>query len=227
LRVTRGDVEFDHVGFSYKPENPVLRDVSLSIGSGEKVALVGRSGAGKSTIASLLLGFFRPGAGEIRIDGQDIGKVSLESLRGQIGMVWQDVLLREARRKAGLLDFVNSLPQGMDTVVGQGGQGLSGGQKQRLAMARVFLKDPKILVFDEATSSFESEQAVKDSWNELSEGRTMLIIAHRLSTIRDADRVAVLAGGRLIACGRHSGLLGSCAEYDELCAAQLGKGAVV
>ena len=163
--------------------------------------------------------------------------------------MWQDILLfdgtirqnlliakpdatddemRNALGKASLLDFINTLPQGMDTLVGQGGQGLSGGQKQRLAIARIFLKDPKILIFDEATSSLDSEneQAIKDSWNDLSEGRTMLIIAHRLSTIRDANRVAVLAEGRIAACANHNQLLGNCAEYDELYAAQYSKEAV-
>lgn len=250
LNITRGDVLFDHVGFSYQSDNAVLRDVSLTINNGEKVALVGKSGAGKSTMANLLLVFFKPDKGEIRIDGQDIGKVNLESLRRQIGIVWQDILLFDgtvrqnlliaksaateeeilsALKKANLLEFINSLPQGLDTLIGQGGQGLSGGQKQRLAIARIFLKDPKILIFDEATSSLdaENEQAVKDAWNELSAGRTMLIIAHRLSTIRDSDRVAVLSSGRLVACAHHSKLLGNCAEYDELYTAQYKKEAVV
>lgn len=250
LNVTRGDVEFDHVGFAYQSGNDVLRDVSLTINNGEKVALVGKSGAGKSTMANLLLAFFRPDDGKIRVDGQDIRGVNLESLRRQIGIVWQDILLFDgtvrqnlqiakstatddeicgALRKANLLEFINNLPQGLDTLIGQGGQGLSGGQKQRLAIARIFLKNPKILIFDEATSSLdaENEQAIKDAWNELSAGRTMLIIAHRLSTIRDADRVAVLSDGRLVACAHHSKLLGSCVEYDELYTAQYGKEAVV
>ena len=245
LSVTRGKIEFDGVGFSYQSGNEVLRDVSLTVGNGEKIALVGKSGAGKSTMANLLLAFIRPGSGEIRVDGQDISTVNLESLRRQIGIVWQDILLfdgtvrqnlqaakadatddaiHDALRKASLLDFINSLPHGLDTVIGQGGQGLSGGQKQRLAIARIFLKDPRILIFDEATSSLdaENEQAVKDAWNELSAGRTMLIIAHRLSTIRDADRVAVLSAGRMVACAHHSKLRGNCAEYDELYAAQYG-----
>ena len=318
LNITRGDVEFDHVGFAYKSGNNVLRDVSLNAHSGEKVALVGKSGAGKSTMANLLLAFFRPDEGIIRIDGQDIGAVNLESLRRQIGIVWQDIMLFDgtlrqnlqvakpgatddeicgALRKANLLEFIESLPQRLDTLVGQSGagepgeqggqggkgvqggqggqsvqsgtgeqseqsgqgmqggqggadepggqgeqggqsgqsdldeqeirgkfnvRGLSGGQKQRLAIARIFLRDPKILIFDEATSSLdaENEQAIKDAWNELSTGRTMIIIAHRLSTIRDADKVAVLAEGRMVACDHHSKLSGNCAEYDELYSAQ-------
>lgn len=246
LDVTSGVVEFNHVNFAYQSGTDVLRDVSLKINNGEKIALVGKSGAGKSTMANLLLAFFHPDDGVICIDNQNINAVNSESLRRQIGIVWQDILLfdgtirqnlliakpdandeeiNDALQKASLLEFVKSLPQGTYTIVGQGGQGLSGGQKQRLAIARIFLKDPKILIFDEATSSLdaENERAIKDAWNDLSEGRTMLIIAHRLSTIRDADRVAVLAEGRIAACAHHSQLFGNCAEYDELYAAQYGK----
>ena len=249
LNVTRGVVEFDSVDFAYQSGSDVLRDVSLTIHHGEKVALVGKSGVGKSTMANLLLAFYRPDSGIIRIDGQDINHVNAESLRRQIGIVWQDILLfddtirqnlliakpeatdeeiKNALQKASLSDFIQSLPQGIDTVVGQGGQGLSGGQKQRLAIARIFLKNPKILIFDEATSSLdvENEQVIKNAWNELSEGRTMLIIAHRLSTIWDADRVAVLADGSMAACAHHSLLSGNCTEYDELYAAQYKETAI-
>ena len=249
LNVTRGVVEFDSVDFAYQSGSDVLRDVSLTIHHGEKVAIVGKSGVGKSTMANLLLAFYRPDSGLIRIDGQDINHVNAESLRRQIGIVWQDILLfddtirqnlliakpeatdeeiKNALQKASLSDFIQSLPQGIDTVVGQGGQGLSGGQKQRLAIARIFLKNPKILIFDEATSSLdvENEQVIKNAWNELSEGRTMLIIAHRLSTIWDADRVAVLADGSMAACAHHSLLSGNCTEYDELYAAQYKETAI-
>ena len=249
LNVTRGVVEFDSVDFAYQSGSDVLRDVSLTIHHGEKVAIVGKSGVGKSTMANLLLAFYRPDSGLIRIDGQDINSVNAESLRRQIGIVWQDILLfddtirqnlliakpeatdeeiKNALQKASLSDFIQSLPQGIDTVVGQGGQGLSGGQKQRLAIARIFLKDPKILIFDEATSSLdvENEQVIKNAWNELSEGRTMLIIAHRLSTIWDADRVAVLADGKMVACAHHNLLSGNCTEYDELYAAQYKESAI-
>lgn len=249
LNVTRGVVEFDSVDFAYQSGSDVLRDVSLTIHHGEKVAIVGKSGVGKSTMANLLLAFYRPDSGLIRIDGQDINSVNAESLRRQIGIVWQDILLfddtirqnlliakpeatdeeiKSALQKASLSDFIQSLPQGIDTVVGQGGQGLSGGQKQRLAIARIFLKNPKILIFDEATSSLdvENEQVIKNAWNELSEGRTMLIIAHRLSTIWDADRVAVLADGKMVACAHHNLLSGNCTEYDELYAAQYKESAI-
>ena len=249
LNVTRGVVEFDSVDFAYQSGSDVLRDVSLTIHHGEKVAIVGKSGVGKSTMANLLLAFYRPDSGLIRIDGQDINHVNAESLRRQIGIVWQDILLfddtirqnlliakpeatdeeiKNALQKASLSDFIQSLPQGIDTVVGQGGQGLSGGQKQRLAIARILLKNPKILIFDEATSSLdvENEQVIKNAWNELSEGRTMLIIAHRLSTIWDADRVAVLADGSMAACAHHSLLSGNCTEYDELYAAQYKETAI-
>ncbi|TCL56190.1 ATP-binding cassette subfamily B protein [Kineothrix alysoides] len=246
LIVTHGVVEFRHVDFAYQPGMDVLRDINIIINNGEKVALVGKSGAGKSTIANLMLAFFQPDNGVIYIDGQNINNVNLESLRRQIGIVWQDALLfdgtirqnlliarsdasegemDDALQKANLLGYIKSLPHGIDTVVGKGSQGLSGGQKQRLAIARIFLKNPKILIFDEATSSLdaENEEVVKESWNDLAEGRTVLIIAHRLSTISDSDRVAVLAEGHLAACAHHSQLFGNCVEYDELYAAQYNK----
>jgi ABC-type multidrug transport system fused ATPase/permease subunit len=241
IKITNGIVEFERVDFTYHSGIDILHDVNLTINNGEKIALVG-----KSTMANLLLAFLRPKGGAIRVDGQNINFVNFESLRRQVGIVWQDILLfdgtirqnlsianpcatddeiRGALQKANLLDFIDTLPNGIDTVVGQGGQGLSGGQKQRLAIARIFLKDPKVLIFDEATSSLdaENEQAIKNAWNDLTEGRTMLIIAHRLSTIRDADRVAVLSEGRIVACVPHNQLLGRCAEYDELYATQYSK----
>jgi ABC-type multidrug transport system fused ATPase/permease subunit len=243
LIASEGSIKFENVHFSYNEQNEILDGVALNISGGEKIALVGKSGAGKSTLASLLLRFYEPVKGKIYIDGQDISKVSLESLRKSIGMVWQDTILFDgtirdnmlvgqqgisdkeiwrALERAHLADFVGSLDNGLDTLLGTGAQGLSGGQKQRLAIARVFIKNPKILIFDEATSAldFESEQVIKGSWKELCEGRTILIIAHRLSTIVDSDKVAVLSEGKLVACANHAELLGNCSAYDEIYANQ-------
>ncbi|MHB1485118.1 MAG: ABC transporter ATP-binding protein [Saccharofermentanales bacterium] len=245
LTVTKGDIVYENVSFNYNDEIEVLTDINFSVKNGEKVALVGKSGAGKSTIANLLLCFYNPDFGRILIDGQDISKINFESLRNQIGIVWQDILLfdgtirqnlaiankkandsemLESLKKANLFDFVQSLPDGLDTVVSSSGQGLSGGQKQRLAIARIFLKNPKMLIFDEATSSldYENEQSIKDSWNALSKDRTTIIIAHRLSTIIDSDKVAVLSEGKIVAFANHKQLLGKCKEYDDLYASQYG-----
>jgi ABC-type multidrug transport system fused ATPase/permease subunit len=217
----------------------VFSKLQLNINSGEKIALVGKSGEGKSTLASLLLRFYNPQEGNIFIDNQDISTVSIESLRKNIGIVWQDILLfhgtiREnlliakenaneeeiwdVLEKANIADFINSLKDKLDTVIGSRYQGLSGGQKQRIGIARILLKNPKILIFDEATSAldFESEQVIKNSWSELSKGRTILVIAHRLSTIIDCDRVAVLSNGEIVACRKHLELVGKCTAYDEI-----------
>lgn len=239
LKVTVGNIWFDNIDFSYNQHNKVFSKLQFNIKTGEKIALVGKSGVGKSTLASLLLRFYQPQEGTIYIDNQDISTVSLESLRNNIGIVWQDILLfngtirenlliakenaREdeiwnALEKANIADFVNSLKNKLDTVIGSGHQGLSGGQKQRIGIARILLKNPKILIFDEATSAldFESEQIIKSSWRELSEGRTILVIAHRLSTIIDCDRVAVLSKGEIVACKHHLELVGKCSAYDEI-----------
>ncbi|MEQ9673961.1 MAG: ABC transporter ATP-binding protein [Roseovarius indicus] len=218
----RGAIEIENVSFSYDPAMPVLEDISISVKAGETVAIVGQSGAGKSTLVSLVPRFYDPQGGRILIDGTDIRELTLASLRRQIGVVSQDVFLfggtlrenvaygrldaseaeiLEALDQAQLSELVQSLPQGLDTVVGERGVALSGGQKQRVAIARTFLKDPPILILDEATSALdlETEKRIQTALNRLSEGRTSLVIAHRPQTIKDADRVVRVEGGQLIA----------------------------
>ncbi len=243
LKVQRAEVCFDAVRFGYQPERPILRGVSFRIPAGHRVAVVGPSGAGKSTLARLLFRFFDVDAGAIRIDGQDIREVTQESLRQAIGIVPQDTVLFndtifyniayarpsatreqvvEAARLADLHDFIASLPQGYDTVVGERGLKLSGGEKQRVAIARVILKRPPILVFDEATSSLDSrtEQAILGALRAVSARTTTLVIAHRLSTIVDADRILVLDKGRIVEQGRHDELLAFGGLYAGLWALQ-------
>ncbi|MDX2285359.1 MAG: ABC transporter transmembrane domain-containing protein [Bacteroidia bacterium] len=226
-----GRIEYDQVRFAYpsRPETEVLKGLSLLAQPGEKIALVGHSGAGKSTIVQLLLRFHEAQAGEIRIDGRPVGAYDLPALRKQIGLVPQDVILfggtiREniaygrpgaseqdlidAARRAYAWEFISGFPEGLDTVVGERGVKLSGGQRQRIAIARAILKDPAILILDEATSSLdaESESLVQAALNELMQGRTTLIIAHRLSTIRQVDRIYVLEDGEVRESGTHEEL---------------------
>lgn len=228
----KGTIEFDSVGFHYptRPEVEVLQELSFQIQSGEKVALVGPSGAGKSTIIQLLLRFYESTTGQIQVDGQPLIHWKLASLRSKIGIVPQEVLLfggsiREnisyakpgatedeiisAAKKANAWQFISQFPEGLDTLVGERGIKLSGGQRQRVAIARAILKDPAILILDEATSSLdaESEALVQEALNELMKGRTTLIIAHRLATIRKVDRIYVLAGGKIVEQGNHQELV--------------------
>ncbi len=231
LTVTKGDVEFRDVSFSYEGEDEVVLDhFSMKVDGGKRVALVGESGAGKSTAVSLLARFYERTGGSITIDGQDVDSVTQRSLRANIGFVQQDVFLFDASirdnitygkpdatdaeiwlalEKANLSSFVSSLPDGLDTEVGERGTRLSGGQKQRLSIARVFLKNPPILIFDEATSSLdtESEREISDAFNKLAEGRTSIVIAHRLSTIIDSDEIFVVNKGRIEEKGKHEELL--------------------
>jgi subfamily B ATP-binding cassette protein MsbA len=239
-RATGADVRVEHVTFRYAPEHPeALHDVSLRIAPGETVALVGPSGAGKTTVAALLPRFWDVAAGRITIEGIDVRELSLEALRGAIGIVPQEPTLfsgtvREniayarpqateaeivaAARAAHAMEFIERLPQAFDTRVGERGVKLSGGQRQRLAIARVFLKDPAIVILDEATSSLdsESERLVEEAMEELLRGRSTLIIAHRLSTVRRADRVVVLDRGRVVEEGRHADLLAGGGVYAKL-----------
>ncbi len=231
LVVTEGEVEFRDVSFSYEGEDETVLDhFNMKVEGGKRVALVGESGAGKSTAVSLLARFYERTSGSITIDGQDVDAVTQRSLRANIGFVQQDVFLFDASirdnitygkpdatddeiwlalEKANLLDFVNSLPDGLDTEVGERGTRLSGGQKQRLSIARVFLKNPPILIFDEATSSLdtESEREIQDAFNKLAEGRTSIVIAHRLSTIIDSDEIFVVNKGHIEEKGSHEELL--------------------
>ncbi|MFB5087459.1 ABC transporter ATP-binding protein [Psychrobacillus sp. PGGUH221] len=225
-----GDIEFENVSFRYDEHKSVLENINLSIKAGETVAFVGPSGAGKTTICSLIPRFYDVNEGAISIDGLNIQDVTMQSLRSQIGIVQQDVFLftgtireniaygkkeateeeiRDAARKAHLEDFISSLPDGYDTQIGERGLKLSGGQKQRLAIARMFLKNPPILILDEATSALdtETEKIIQKSLMELAENRTTLIIAHRLATIRDADRVIVVTDDGIAEDGSYSELV--------------------
>ena len=241
----RGDIRYESVSFGYTADRPVLRGIDLDIRAGETVAFVGPSGAGKTTICSLLPRFYEATAGRITIDGIDIRQLKLASLRGQIGIVQQDVFLFagtlreniaygrlgageadivEAARRARLDGVIARLPNGLDTVIGERGVKLSGGQKQRLAIARMFLKNPPILILDEATSALdtETERAIQQSLAELSRGRTTLVIAHRLATIRDADRIIVVDEHGIAEQGAHEELVRAGGVYRRLHDAQAG-----
>lgn len=243
LSTAGGEVRFEGVRFAYQPDRTILHDISFEIPAGHKVAVVGASGAGKSTLARLLFRFFDVDAGRITIDGQDIRTVTQDSLRSAIGVVPQDTVLfndtlyqnlaygrpgaseeevRRAARLAHLDHFIESLPEGYQTRVGERGLKLSGGEKQRVAIARVFLKNPPILILDEATSSLDSvsEQVILEALREVSEQRTTLVIAHRLSTVRDADSILVMADGRMVERGSHRELLAANGRYAELWARQ-------
>ena len=227
---TDGEIVFDSVSFNYGDDEKVLKDVSFAIESGKTVALVGPSGGGKTTICSLIPRFYDVSGGSITLDGRNIKDITQKSLRQNIGIVQQDVYMFygtirdniaygkagatdeeiiEAAKKANIHDFIVSLPEGYNTFVGERGTRLSGGQKQRISIARVFLKNPPILILDEATSALdnESERYIQHSLEQLSEGRTTLVIAHRLSTIRNADKIYVIKEGRIKEEGSHSDLL--------------------
>lgn len=230
LTNVKGDVNYDHVTFRYNDDEPVLSDVSFSIPAGRSIALVGPSGGGKTTICSLLPRFYELTGGKITIDGEDIKEFTLQSLRKNIGIVQQDVYLFcgtvreniaygkpdasdeeiiEAAKNANIHDFIMSLPDGYDTFVGERGTRLSGGQKQRISIARVFLKNPPILILDEATSALdnESERHIQKSLEELSKNRTTITIAHRLSTIRGADEIIVITENGIAERGSHDELM--------------------
>ena len=244
----RGEVEFDHVSFSYGTREPpadsggrraaALADVSLTVAAGQSVAIVGRSGSGKSTLVNLLPRFYDVTAGSVRIDGADVRQYALKSLREQIAVVSQDVVLfndtirnniafgrdvpdaaiERAAEAAHILEFVRSQPQGLDTVVGDRGMLLSGGQRQRIAIARALLKDAPILILDEATSALdtEAERHIQAALAQLVRNRTTFIIAHRLSTVEQADRIIVLDGGRIAESGTHQQLLAYGGLYAQL-----------
>ena len=239
LRVTGGEVVFDDVRFRYEAEREILKGISFRVGPGERVALVGTSGSGKSTIGRLLFRFYDIQDGSIRIDGQDVRTVTQSSLHQAIGVVPQDTVLfndtiryniaygragatqdeiEGAAQAARIHDFVTSLPQGYDTVVGERGLKLSGGEKQRVGIARTLLKNPPILILDEATSALDTqtERSIQDSLREMGEGRSVVTIAHRLSTIADADQIIVLEDGQIIEQGRHEDLLARGGRYTRM-----------
>ena len=243
LKVSGGEVMLDDVSFAYDPARPILKGVSLRVGAGETVAIVGPSGSGKSTIGRLLFRFYDVTGGALRIDGQDLRDVTQDSVHRLIGVVPQDTVLfndtvyyniaygrpeapREeliaAARAAKIHDFIMSLPEGYETKVGERGLKLSGGEKQRVGIARTILKNPPILLLDEATSALDTqtERDIQESLKEMGQGRTVITIAHRLSTIADADRIVVLEKGEIVEEGRHEALLAHGGRYAAMWARQ-------
>ncbi|MEM7258724.1 MAG: ABC transporter ATP-binding protein/permease, partial [Pseudomonadota bacterium] len=253
LQVTKGEVSLAGVDFGYDSDRQILRNVSIDIGQGETVAVVGPSGSGKSTIGRLLFRFYDVGGGVLRIDGQDVRDVTQDSLRRAIGVVPQDTVLFndtigyniaygkagasvedviDVAKRAQIHEFITSLPQGYDTMVGERGLKLSGGEKQRVGIARTLLKNPPILLLDEATSALDSdtEAEIQEALRAMGEGRTVITIAHRLSTVVDADKIVVLAGGVVEDSGRHDELLSRDGRYAHLWhlqAADEGTGEIV
>ncbi|BFH14224.1 ABC transporter ATP-binding protein/permease [Paenibacillus melissococcoides] len=246
----KGDIRYSGVSFGYENKERILNGIDLTIRAGETVALVGPSGAGKTTLCSLLPRFYEIDEGSISIDGTDIRKITLESLRSHIGIVQQDVFLFdgtireniaygklgaseeeiwEAARQAQLEELILSLEEGMDTLIGERGVKLSGGQKQRLSIARMFLKNPAILILDEATSALdtETEAAIQEALSALSQGRTTLVIAHRLATIKNADRIVVVTEQGITEQGKHDELLAARGIYCRLHQAQFGAGMLI
>lgn len=243
LHDLKGQIVFNDVSFKYNDSKQIIDHISFTVEPGEKLALVGPSGGGKTTICHLLPKFYQVSSGEILIDGININELSLASLRKNIGIVQQDVFLFtgtfyenilygrldatyeevvEASKKANIYDYIMSLPKGFDTQIGERGTKLSGGQKQRLSIARVFLKNPAILILDEATSALDNttEILIQEALDELCEGRTTIIVAHRLSTIRNADEIAVIANGKIIEKDTHTALLAAQGAYAKLYQAQ-------
>ena len=235
----KGEIEFKNVSFNYRSSDQVLNNISFKINKGEKIALVGESGGGKTTICHLIPNFYQVSEGEVLVDNININNISFKALRRAIGIVQQDVFLFngtikenilygkldatdeeviEASKRANIYDYIMSLPNGFDSEIGERGVRLSGGQKQRISIARVFLKNPSILIHDEATSALDNttEIMIQNALNELAKGRTTLIVAHRLSTIKNADRILVINHGEIVESGSHKELLDSEGVYSKL-----------
>lgn len=235
----KGEIEFKNVSFGYEGSHEVLHDISFKIEKEENVALIGPTGGGKTTICHLIPRFYVQNQGEILLDGVNIKEYTLDSLRKHIGIVQQDVFLfngsikenilygkldatdeevKEAARRANILEFINSLPHGMETNIGERGVKLSGGQKQRLSIARAFLKNPEILILDEATSALDNttELLIQNSLNELAKGRTTIVVAHRLSTIKNANEIMVISNGNIVERGSHEELINQNGIYKQL-----------
>ncbi|MBQ6990074.1 MAG: ABC transporter ATP-binding protein, partial [Clostridia bacterium] len=247
MEKVEGNIVFDHVSFAYDESKEVVHDITLDIGKGQKLALVGPSGGGKTTLCHLIPRFYNYDEGKLTIDGVDINDITLESLRRNIGIVQQDVFLFdgtigenilygrpdatyeemvEAAKRANIDEYVATLPDGYDTQIGERGVKLSGGQKQRLSIARVFLKDPAILILDEATSALDNttEILIQEALDELCKGRTTLVVAHRLSTVRNADRIVVVSRGKIIEEGTHDALIAENGVYAKLYSLQFREG---
>src|SRR5450759_2937777 len=241
----KGEMEFDRVSFSYTPDHPILKEISFRIEPGQVAAFVDPSGAGKSTIISLIPRFYDPTSGQVKIDGFDIRRYTLQSLREQMSFVLQDTVLfripiwqniaygkPEAQRAeiiraaelANAHEFIEMMPEGYDTMVGERGASLSGGQRQRIAIARALITNPRILIFDEATSAldYESERAIQQNMKQITAGRTVFIIAHRLSTVRNANRIITIERGRIVEDGNHDELIRSNGRYAKLHYLQAG-----
>ena len=234
-----GRIDLRDVSFGYQPTDPVLHGIDLHLDAGETLAIVGPTGGGKSTIAKLITRFYDPDTGSVEIDGHDLRKVSISSLRRQLGVVPQEAFLFagtvrdnvgfarpeatddevwEALRASGMNDLVESLPRGLDTIVHERGSSLSAGERQLMALARAFLARPRVLVLDEATSNLDlqSEARIEQALDALLEGRTAIIIAHRLATVMRADRIAVVENGRIVELGSHDELVAAHGHYAEM-----------